>query len=112
MVADDAKGHEMSLTIDAEREQVLLNNCVVSLTDVEFRILKLLTSRPRHTFSRREILDASLGVSCPSLDSTVSVHICHLRRKLEACGGRIETVRRKGFRFRQLPGDAPELCRC
>ena len=112
MVRQDAEVRETTLTVNMGEKQVLLDDCAVSLSRTEYQILVLLTNTPDCVFNRRQIIDASLGVASPSTDSAIDVHICNLRRKLGACGGRIETVRGKGFQFRRLPDDAPALCRC
>ena len=112
MVGKDAEVREMTLTVNLGEKQVLLDDCVVPLSRTEYRILVLLANTPGRVFNRRQIIDASLGVASPSTDRAIDVHICNLRRKLGACGDRIETVRGMGFQFRRLLDDGPALCRC
>ena len=102
MVGKDTKVGETTLTLNVGEKQVLLNDRVVHLSRTEYRILVLLTNSPGCVFSRRQIIDGSLGVDAPSTDGAIDVHICNLRRKLEACGEprMIHTVRGHGYVLR------------
>lgn len=71
------------IELDDLAKAVRLDGEPVSLTPIEYDILKLLISHPGQVFSPKEIYrrvwnDAPLGS-----ESTVAVHIRHLREKLE-----------------------------
>jgi DNA-binding response OmpR family regulator len=71
------------IELDDRTKAVTLDGEPVSLTPIEFDILKLLITHPGQVFSPKEIYgqvwhDIPLGS-----DNTVAVHIRHLREKLE-----------------------------
>lgn len=71
------------IELDDQSKTVVLDGETVSLTPTEYDILKLLMEHPERVFSPKEIYkrvwqDAPLGN-----ESTVAVHIRHLREKLE-----------------------------
>ena len=71
------------IVLDDEQKQVTLDGEPVSLTPIEYGILKLLMEHPGRVYSSKAIyeaiwLDPSLGA-----ENTVAVHIRHLREKLE-----------------------------
>ena len=68
---------------DDAAKQVTVDGEPVSLTPIEYNILKLLLSRPGQVFSSAQIYE--LVWNDPSLGSenTVAVHIRHLREKIE-----------------------------
>ena len=89
------------LTIDPGRHEVLAGGEPVTLTLTEFRVLRLLASRPGWVFTRHQIADGIHGGECYVTDRSVDVQIVALRRKLAASGRRIETVRGVGYRLRE-----------
>ncbi len=71
------------IELDDKSKSVTLDGDVVALTPTEYDILKLLMEHPDRVFSPKEIYkrvwqDAPLGN-----ESTVAVHIRHLREKIE-----------------------------
>lgn len=71
------------IELDDRAKAVTLDGNPVSLTPIEYEILKLLMTHPGEVFSPKEIYrevwhDAPLGS-----DNTVAVHIRHLREKIE-----------------------------
>ena len=71
------------IELDDRAKSVTLDGEPVSLTPIEYEILKLLIGNPGRVFSPKEIYgqvwhDIPLGS-----DNTVAVHIRHLREKLE-----------------------------
>ena len=71
------------IELDDRAKDVTLDGDPVSLTPIEYDILKLLMTHPGEVFSPKEIYgqvwhDIPLGS-----DNTVAVHIRHLREKLE-----------------------------
>ena len=70
------------IALDDEAKTVTLSGDPVSLTPMEYDILKLLMSSPGKVFSSREIYAAVAGDTYGA-ESSVPVHIRHLREKLE-----------------------------
>ncbi|MDT8390575.1 MAG: response regulator transcription factor [Lentisphaeria bacterium] len=89
------------IVIDTRRHQVRVNDDVVDMTHTEFKTLHFLAKRPGWVFSRNQIIKAVHGESYPVTERSVDVQIVGLRKKLGACGERIETVRGMGYRFRE-----------
>lgn len=104
--ASNKKGEEEkpikvgSLSIHPGRSEVRIDNKPVSLTYTEFQILQLLARRPGWVFTRGQIVDAVRGEEYAVTDRSVDVQIVGLRKKLNAFGAYIETVRGVGYRFR------------
>lgn len=91
------------LAINYEAFRVTLDGEPVELTPSEFRILRVLTSRPGRVYTRTELLDLAKGEDFFGDLRTVDVHIRHLRAKLGDNPDQprfIETVRGVGYRFR------------
>jgi DNA-binding response OmpR family regulator len=91
------------LRIDSARRSVELDGKPVSLTYVEFELLRALASRPGRVFSRQALLEALWGGSEYREPRTIDVHVRHLREKLERDPREprlILTVRGVGYRFR------------
>ena len=91
------------LVIDMSRRTVEVRGAPVTLTYVEFELLRTLAASPGRVFSRRMLLE-SLWKSADYRDPrTIDVHVRHLREKLEADPREpdlIHTVRGVGYRFR------------
>ena len=66
-----------------EEKRVTLDGDAVSLTPIEFNILRLLITHPGRVFSSSEIYERVWNEDALGFDSAVSVHIRHLRQKLE-----------------------------
>lgn len=88
------------LVIHSRRPVVLVDGNPVRLTRSEHGVLRFLASNADRTFTRRQIIDAIQGDDYPATDRTVDIHIHGLRKKLQAYGSRIETMRGTGYRFR------------
>ncbi|MEW5837326.1 MAG: response regulator [Pseudomonadota bacterium] len=86
---------------DAQR--ILWQGRILDLTDYEYRLLKVLLSRPGRVFSRAQLQDALQGEQFKDTsDRTIDSHIRNLRRKLESVraeGSGISTVYGSGYRF-------------
>jgi two-component system phosphate regulon response regulator PhoB len=91
------------LEIHPGRRSVLANGIPVELTYTEFQVLYILARRPGWVFTRSQIVDAVRGDDYPVTDRSVDVQIVGLRKKLDAYGTYIETVRGVGYRFRENP---------
>lgn len=88
------------LVIHPGRNEVFAAGTAVELTFTEFRILRLLATRPGWVYSRSQIMDAVRGEDYAVTERAVDVQIAGLRKKLGPCGGYIETVRGVGYRFK------------
>ena len=88
------------IAIDPRRHEVKVHGKLVTLTHTEFKLLHLLVRRPGWVFTRQQIIDAVQGEDVAVTLRSVDVHVVALRRKLEAAGEAIETVRGVGYRYR------------
>lgn len=80
----------------SEKEySVVYRNQTIALTESEWLVLKLLAERPEKIVPREALSALFEGTQ----GNVADVHICHLRKKLEAPFGirLIETVRGKGY---------------
>jgi DNA-binding response OmpR family regulator len=100
----DARG---DLQIDRERHEVTVRGRSTILTPMEFSLLEFLSRHPDRVFSRDELLTHLWGEDCMILEHNLDVHLCSLRRKIEADPKRpaiLITVRNVGFK---LVGGSP-----
>lgn len=92
--------------VDEPTQRVLLQGRELPLTSLEFRLMRLLLSRPGQVFSRAQMLDAAHTDLRDVSDRAIDSHVKNLRRKLEAAGGgatTIDSVYGVGYRFTQAP---------
>lgn len=92
------------LTIDPITRKAYRGSHHLRLTEIEFRLIELLASRPGYIFSRGEILESLWGYDAASAadTKTVDVHISRLRIKLNdhtADPQFIVTIRGRGYMF-------------
>jgi len=88
--------------IDFESMEVRSADRVVSLTAMEFKVLKFFVLNPRRAVSRNALLNQVWGYNDYPYSRTVDNHIMRLRRKLEADGSRpvhFLTVHGVGYKF-------------
>jgi two-component system phosphate regulon response regulator PhoB len=102
--ASDVTEH-LGIRVDRVRHQVFVHDQKLDLTPTEFRLLDCLIRQPGRAFSRHQLMDAAIGEGSIVLERTIDVHIKTLRQKLGKVEGGdadlIETVRGKGYRFRE-----------
>ncbi len=72
-----------AIELDDREKSVRLDGEPVALTPREYEILKLLMEHPNQVFSPKEIYSRVWGEAPLGSESTVAVHIRHLREKLE-----------------------------
>ena len=72
-----------NIVLDDMTKQVTRDGEPVNLTPIEYDILKLLMNHPRQVFSPAEIYERVWHESPLGFESTVAVHIRHLREKIE-----------------------------
>jgi len=93
------------LRIDPSRRRVDVRGDEVTLTYVEFEILRAMAERPGRVYTRQALLERLWGDSDYRDPRTIDVHVRHLREKLEQDPRRPEyifTVRGVGYRFRDV----------
>ena len=71
------------LSLNEDTTEVTVDGEEVKLTSTEFKILKLLMSRPNKVFSMEEIYEKVWGELSYMTDNTVAVHVRHIREKIE-----------------------------
>ena len=71
------------ITLDEERKTVTVDGESVLLTPIEFSILRLLIKHPGRVYSSSQIYELVWNESALGAENAVSVHIRHLRQKIE-----------------------------
>lgn len=66
----------------------------------QLELLETLQSNPGRCFSKKDLLARIWGYAEGVRTRTVDVHVSRLRKRLRGDGARIETVYRKGYRWR------------
>jgi DNA-binding response OmpR family regulator len=111
-VAKDTTLRHGRLAIDLTARQVTVDDALVALTPKEFDLLAFLAARPRHVFSRDELLRSVWQSAAEwQQSSTVTEHIGRLRSKIESNPRRpcfLQTVRGVGYRFDPPPAEQPD----
>jgi two-component system, OmpR family, catabolic regulation response regulator CreB len=85
-------GH-LPLVVDDDRKTITYFGKPLDLSRYEYRILKLLVSRPGRVFSRDAMMQHVWDEPESSLDRTVDAHIKTIRAKLKAIAPAIEAIR-------------------
>jgi two-component system OmpR family response regulator len=83
--------------LDTEGRRVFCDGNPVDLTSRELAVLELLLLRAGRVVTKQQIVDTLYGWEEGSSSNTVEVFIHRLRRKLEATGMNIRTVRGMGY---------------
>ncbi|MDQ2868273.1 MAG: response regulator transcription factor [Verrucomicrobiota bacterium] len=102
----ETPGKEKSLVagpiaIDGARHSVSVNNKLVHLTSIEFKLLRTLIERRGRVQERDRLLSDVWGYESAIDTRTVDTHVRRLREKLGKAGDLIETVRGFGYRLRE-----------
>ncbi len=71
------------IVLNDDAKQVTVDGSEISLTPMEFNILKLLMEHPGKVFSSREIYRQIWNEDPIGVEGVVAVHIRHLREKIE-----------------------------
>jgi two-component system OmpR family response regulator len=89
------------LMIDADARSATFLGHPVSLTALEFDILRTLLARPAFVFTRELILDAAYAGNIHVADRTIDSHVRNIRAKMAVagCESVIETVHGVGFKL-------------
>lgn len=91
------------LTLNFEAHQAYINGNEITLTALEFRLLKHLIDRKGRVQTRDQLLEDVWGYSSDVTTRTVDTHIKRLREKLGSVGNHIQTIRGVGYRFSRDP---------
>ncbi|MBO9666048.1 MAG: response regulator transcription factor [Bdellovibrio sp.] len=70
----------------------------IELTPFEFKILRMVCSRPGQVYSREQLIDQVWGVGKFVTERTVDAHVSHLRKKIADSNVKIETVLGAGYK--------------
>jgi two-component system phosphate regulon response regulator PhoB len=87
------------LRFDPQAHRAWVDDQVVELSALEFRLLMNLYERRDRVQSRTRLLDDVWGVTADVTTRTVDTHVKRLREKLGEARDYIETVRGVGYRF-------------
>ena len=71
------------VTLDEEAVAVTVDGDPVTLTPIEYNILRLLISHPGRIYSSSQIYEQVWNENAVGADNAMSVHIRHLRQKIE-----------------------------
>jgi len=103
--ADEETGNVYSFegwTLDVLR-RVLRDpaNVVISLSEGEFSLLRVLVERPQRVLSRDQLLEFSRGPDSDAFDRAIDTQVSRLRRKLgtRTHADLIRTIRNEGYMF-------------
>ena len=96
---EDAEYSFGELRINFEEHQAYVTGEEISLTALEFKLLKHLIKRKGRVQTRDQLLEDVWGYSSNVTTRTVDTHIKRLREKLGLVGEHIQTIRGVGYRF-------------
>ena len=91
------------LKIDIDSHEVFVNDDQVSLTALEFKLLRQLVDRRGRVQSRDQLLSDVWGYSSDVTTRTVDTHIKRLREKLGDMGKYVQTIRGVGYKLTRTP---------
>lgn len=93
--------HEFGrLTVDLSTHEVKVSGRVVTLSPLEFKLLKFFITHQERVYNRDQLLDLVWGNETFVEPRTVDVHIRRLREKIGPEGAwLIKTIRGTGYRF-------------
>jgi two-component system OmpR family response regulator len=89
------------LTLDPLQHVAQFRGTGITLTAMEFEILKAFLTRPNVVFSREQIMTAAYQMNIQVSDRTIDSHIRNIRAKLAevGCDNAVDTVHGVGFRL-------------
>ena len=93
---------DITIDLDKMTVEVLLKDSKregLDLTPYEFKILRLLLSRPGQVYTRELIIDRVWGTDKFITARTVDAHVSHLRKKILKSQIQIETVLSTGYKL-------------
>ncbi len=87
------------LALDEARHEVRAKGIPVTLTALEFRLLRTFLERPGRVQTRETLLSDVWGIDADVTTRTVDTHIKRLREKLGPAGEALETIRGVGYKL-------------
>lgn len=94
------------LVVDEQRFEARVDGHAVTLTPVEFRLLRHLAAQPGRVYSRDTLIDAVYPDHRVVSERTIDSHVKNLRHKLQAAGlDAIGSVYGVGYRLEWLPAE-------
>jgi two-component system OmpR family response regulator len=89
------------LSLDPLQHVAQFRGTGITLTAMEFEILKAFLARPNVVFSREQIMTAAYQMNIQVSDRTIDSHIRNIRAKLAevGCDNAVDTVHGVGFRL-------------
>ena len=97
---EEAFGYK-KLKLDTEAKRVFIDGREISCTQMEYKILEMMTANPNKVFSKRNLFESITGEEYMSEDNTMNVHMSNLRKKIAAVTDEpyIDTVYGMGYRL-------------
>jgi DNA-binding response OmpR family regulator len=71
------------LTINLQSHEVRVSGKLAQLTPTEFNLLETFLTLPKRTFTRRELVERTLGWDYEGFERTIDAHIRNLRKKID-----------------------------
>ncbi len=90
------------LVVDIATRDVMVEGSQITLTPIEFDLLRYLVQHPNQPIPSQDLLQAVWGESYDDAEATLRVHLHHLRRKIEPDPRHpryVRTERGIGYRF-------------
>ena len=87
------------ITLDVGRREVAVKGSLITLTNMEFRLLHFLMQSPGLVFTREQLLNKVWDTDYAGDTRTVDMHVRTLRQKLGEAAHMIETRRGVGYRL-------------
>lgn len=87
------------LEFDPLAATVVVGQVTRELRNRELRLLEILLSAPGRLFSKSQLCDRLFSYSEETSENAIEVYVGRLRKKLEGCDAKIETVRGVGYRI-------------
>lgn len=106
--AGDAEEHGVDfgvLRLDPSAHRCWVEGTNITLTALEFRLLRTLLSRRGRVQTRAMLLEDVWDMSSEVTTRTVDTHVKRLRQKLGSAGKYVVTLRGVGYRFRSDPNE-------
>ena len=98
----DETWHFEGMTIHVQRHQVFLDNELVELTGMEFRLLVLLAGAPGQVFNRDQVLNVLRGTNADIYSRSIDILVSRLRHKIGDQPKQVKfirTLRGAGYTF-------------
>lgn len=89
------------IKLNTEAHEVSINNTILNLSPIEYRLLLFFIKHPNKVFTRNQLLDNVWENNPDITDRSVDVHIRRLRNRLKPFGVEdyIQTVRGAGYQM-------------